>query len=162
MSKTGPQYLAALYEKRTYNTYLARIQMHQRLSSYRFRTRLVSAVLDTATILWIVIPASVVDYDTVGSIQIQRYVLIATALTALSISARQFIEYLNLDVRVYKASQDYVLIQALSQDFELLRGKPGLKMDEVKSLVKEYKSLLLSTENHLEKDFEKSNTQVAK
>lgn len=80
----------------------------------------------------------------------------ATVLTAASVFWGQFREYMDLDIRVFKAHQGYVLIQSLSQKFELLKDKKGLEMDELKPLIAEYTNLLLSTENHESNDFFKT------
>lgn len=157
MTIKNPQYWAALYEKRTYNTYRARIELHKRLTKYRLWHRIASAVLDTTTIAWIVLPAAFNDISDVSSIELQIYVVLATFLTALSIVYGQFLEYLGLDTRILQAHQGYVQTQILSQKFELMRGNPKLTMDEVKAVIRDYEQILLMTENHQSKDFRKAN-----
>lgn len=117
--------------------------------------RCISGVLDVATILWIVVPVVVADLEGIGHQSALIYVLLATLFSVLSVFWGQLSEYMDLDIRIHSAHQGYVLIQSLSQKFELLKDKPGLRMNDLTPLIGEYTDLLLRTENHASSDFQK-------
>ena len=91
-----------------------------------------------------------------GALHPELYATVAVAVSVSQLCLGQIGNFINLDVRIELAKKAYVEIQHLSQNFELIKDKPGLTMGEVKKLVSDYQVLISTTENHFPKHYRKT------
>lgn len=151
----SPRQAAEIYEKRSEKTYLSRLELYRDLRRERMCFRILVAVLDSLAIFLLVAPV-VSAWPFALKSDPELYATVAVAISVAQLCLSQIGNFINLDVRIELAKKAYVEIQHLSQNFELIKDKPGLTMDEVKHLVSDYQVLISTTENHLSKHYRKT------
>lgn len=154
MNFKSPRQAAEVYERRSEKTYISRLEFYRSLERWRTFARLATLVVDASALFLLIAPAvrsfpfSAVDNPS-------SYVTIAVAMTVFQVCTGQFVQYWNLDTRIESVKRAYIDFQRISQNFEFIKGKPGLTMREVQVLVEEYQRLLSVTENHSPKHYKK-------
>lgn len=155
MKINSPRQAAEIYEKRSEKTYLSRLELYRDLRRKRSWLRIFLAVLDFLAIVLLVLPV-VSAWPFALKSDPELYATVAVAVSVAQLCMGQIGNVINLDVRIELAKKAYVEIQHLSQNFELIKDKPGLTMGEVKRLVSDYQVLISTTENHFPKHYRKT------
>lgn len=79
------------------------------------------------------------------------------SFTMLTVVANQYYSLQGLERRVKELEFDYTEFQIISQEFEILHGKPGLVMNDINPWIDRYQELVKRTENHETKDYRRGN-----
>lgn len=134
-------------EKRTYQTYKARVRAANRLKArgVAWTTALISA----STAASIASIASIVEQDLYG----EYGSVIAAAISVLTLVASLVVTGVNYEARHRKMFDNYRKIQRLSAELEFLRANSVHQSDEqIRVLLDRYQDLLDESENHSDLD----------
>lgn len=144
--------LCELYESRSEKTYRSRLAKSKRLMRRRDIFRIVIALLNFTTIIIVILPF--LDLQIMKQAQEPGVIAIFIVfLTSLTIVLGQYVVAEDYDRRIAVMEYTYREIQIISQDFEALKDKPHLQMDEVRELIRRYQGVILRSENHDERDY---------
>lgn len=147
--------ICEVYQRRTYETYLGRLQMAKRLKNTQVLWKRITAALNFTTLIAMIFPLIYSDWVNESSHLNHVNFAIAT-ITITAIVANQYYSLQGYERRIVESERNYSDIQEISQEFEIISGRSNIAISDVKLLIERYQEIIKRTENHETKDYKSS------